>query len=454
MTRSILSRLMMSAACVLAAGTGASAQDLVKKAPPQSAPIAITNATIHTVAGSTIEKGTVIFDKGVITSVGAAGTGAIPSGTTIVDVSGMHVYPGLIGANTVMGLTEVNSARATLDYDETGDATPEVRAVVAVNPDSTIIPVTRSNGVLICAVMPTGGSIPGRAGVIRLDGWTWEDMAVRDDAGMVVNWPSLRPVTAWWMTRSEEEQIDDARKARQQIDDAFTAAAAYMKSRAADPSIPADLRWEAMRAVLERKAPVFVRAGRIDQIQSAIAWGVEKNLKLVIVGGEDAPLAAELLKKHDIPVIITGTFVQPRRGDSPYDDPYTLPARLEALGVKWCLASVGGGFETPHERNLPYHAAIAVAHGLDRAVALRSITLAPAEILGIADKYGSIEMGRSATLIVTDGDPLEITTQVKMAFIDGRELDLSDKQKALNEKYREKYRQLGLIEEKPADAEK
>lgn len=430
----------------LALAAPASGQDLGVKAAPQSGPIAIVNATIHTVSGGDIAGGTILFDRGTITSVGPGG-GALPEGVTIVDAKGLHVYPGLIGANTLMGLTEVNAARATLDYDETGDVTPEVRAAVAVNPDSTIIPVTRSNGVLICGVMPTGGAIPGRASVIRLDGWTWEDMAIRADAGLLVNWPSLRPVTAWWMTRSEEEQIEDARKARKNIDDAFAAAAAYHAARAADPSLPADLRWEAMKPVLDRRTPVIVRAARLDQIQSALHWGASRSLKLVILGGEDAPLVADELKRTDTPVIVTGTFNQPRRADSPYDDAYTLPARLEQAGVRWCLASVGGGFETPHERNLPYHAALAVAHGLDPKAALRAVTLAPAEILGIADRYGSLEMGRSATLIITDGDPLEITTHVRMAFIDGREIDLSDKQKTLNEKYREKYRRLGLIED-------
>ncbi|HVZ94092.1 MAG TPA: amidohydrolase family protein [Phycisphaerales bacterium] len=419
------------------------AQDLGHKAPPQSQPITITNVTIHTVAGADIRDGTLAFDRGTITGVGPVSPVA---GARVIDGKGLHVYPGLIGANTLMGLTEVNAARATIDFSETGDVTPEVRAAVAVNPDSTIIPVTRSNGVLVTALLPMGGSIPGRASVIRLEGWTWEDMAIRDDAGMVVNWPGVRPIRSRFTARSEEDQTDETRAARDRIEDAFSAAAAYVKTRDADSSVPVNLQWEAMRRVLERKAPVFIRANQVDQIQSAVNWAVGRNLRTIIVGGADAPLAADLLKKYDIPVIVTGTFSLPRRGDAPYDDSYTLPARLEAAGVRWCLASIGGGFETPHERNLPYHAAMAVAYGLDPKVALRSITLSPAEILGISDKYGSVEIGRSATFIVTDGDPLEITTQVKMAFIDGREIDLTDKQKALNEKYLEKYRQSGLID--------
>lgn len=423
--------------------SGALAQDLGKKAPAQPGPIAVSGATVYPVSGPPIERATLVFERGVITAL-APGAPA-PQGARVIDGAGLRVYPGLIGASTLVGLTEVNAARATVDIDETGDVTPEVRAAVAVNPDSTIIPVTRSNGVLLAGLMPMGGSIPGRASVIRLEGWTWEDMAVRDDAGLVVNWPSLRPVTAWWMTRSEEEQLEDARKARKQIEDAFAGAAAYAKARAADPAVAEDLRWEAMRGAVEGRAPVFIRAERIDQIQSAVTWAVGAGLKMVLVGGEDAELAADLLKKHDIPVIITGTFSLPRRADAPFDEAFTLPARLHAAGVRWCLASTGGAFETPHERNLPYHAGKAVSYGLSPEAALRAITLSAAEILGVADRYGSLEVGRSATFIITDADPLEITSQVKMAFIDGREIDLTDKQKVLNEKYLEKYRQLGLI---------
>ena len=230
------------------------------------------------------------------------------------------------------------------------------------------------------------------------------------------------------------------------IDSVFDDAVAYFASVGADANIADDLRYDGMRAVLDGGKPVFIRAGQREQIESAVLWSVGRGLRPVIVGGADAEECAELLKRHDVGVIITGTLSEPSRRDEAYDAPFTLPARLEAAGVKWCMAGPGGSFETPHERNLPYHAAMAVAYGLDHDRAIEAITLSAAELLGVSDRVGSLEVGKNATLIVTDGDPLEITTNVELAFIEGRAIDLGNKQTALAEKYREKYRQLGLIE--------
>lgn len=439
--------LRSALALVAALASSSAAQDLGVKAPPQSAPIVITGAAIHTVSGETIPSGYILFDKGVIKSLGAGAPPADAKGAQTIDAAGKHVYPGLVAADTQLGLAEMAAVRATNDYREVGSITPEVWAAVAVNPDSTLIPVTRSNGILTAAVCPDGGRIPGRLSVMRMDGWTWEDMAVRADAGLVVSWPNVRPFTAWWMDRSESDQADDIRRSLADIDDTFKTASAYLAARAADPTLPIDLRWEAMRRILPAggpfddkhpQLPVFIAAQDLDQITSAITWGLEKKLKMVIVGGRDAALCADLLKRHDIPVIISGTHAFPKRSDSPYDDAYTLPARLSAAGVRFCIASAD---RTAHERNLPYNAATAAAYGLDPAAALKSITLWPAQILGVGSQLGSLEPGKAATLIITSGDPLEITTQIHAAYIDGRNIDLSNKQTKLAEKYREKYRQ-------------
>lgn len=433
---------LAAAACAVLC-TLAPAQNLAMKAPAQSEPVVISGVTVHTVSGETIADGHVAFSGGVITSVGAgAAPGVAGQRPRVIDGAGKHVYPGLIGANTVMGLIEVNAARATQDSNEVGEFTPEVRPAVALNPDSNIIPVARTNGVLLTGVMPMGGLVPGRVSVIRHDGWTWEDMTVRDDAGLVVNWPNVRPVSAWWMSKSDAEQIEDIRANLKKIDDYFDAASAYFNARFVDGAVPTDLRFEAMRRVISGELPVFARADEWDQIESAVGFAVRRKLKMVIVGGRDAPLAAESLKRAGVGVIVTGTFRMPKRDDSPYDDAYTLPARLEAAGLEWCLATEGGDFQTPHERNLPYHAALAVSHGLSREAGIRAITLGPARLLGVADRYGSIEKGKSATLILTDGDPLEMTTKIAHAFIDGREVDLRNKQTELDAKYREKYRRL------------
>lgn len=445
MKRSILAATLAA----FAVGATTIAQDLGLKAPPQSGPIAIINATIHPVSGAVIERGYIAFDGGKIVEVGA-GQKAFGSGTRVIDGAGKHVYPSMIAASTALGLMEIGAVRQTVDVSELGGVTPEAQAAVAVNPDSTLIPVTRSNGVLVVGTLPEDGVVCGRAAVLQLDGWTWSDMAVEPDAGLVLNWPNVRPVRARFMQRSDEEQQAEAKRQLATIEDTFAAAEAYLAARKADGATQVDIRYEAMRPVLEKRRPLFIRAQELEQIQSASMWAARRGLDAVIVGGRDAGLCAELLKQNETGVIILGTHRMPRRDDSPYDEAFTLPAELDKAGVKWCLATLGGTFETPHTRNLPYHAAMAVAYGLDREAGLRAITLSAAERLGVEDRLGSLEKGKDATLIVTTGDPLEIPTNVEMAFIQGRELDLSNKHTALAEKYREKYRQMGLIQAKPA----
>jgi imidazolonepropionase-like amidohydrolase len=277
--------------------------------------------------------------------------------------------------------------------------------------------------------------------VMRADGWTWEDMTVLGDGGLLINWPNVRPTNAWWMNQSEEEQLKRSREAVQAIDDAFSGAEAYFAARESDGATPYSLRFDAMGPALRGETPVYISAQELDQIRSAVTWATDRGLKPIIVGGRDAHLCTNFLKRHDVGVIVTGTLRMPRRSDAAYDEAFTLPAALEGAGVKWCLAGTGG---SSNDRNLPYHAAMAVAYGLDHDAALRSITLSAAELLGVGDRLGSIEKGKDATLIVTTGDPLEIATQVELAFIDGRRIDLSNKQTDLAKKYREKYRQLGL----------
>lgn len=442
----------LSFLATFAAAALACAQDLLPKAPAQDKPILLSGATVHTVSGEPIPNGAVFFDEGVIRAVFTADeadrwrrTSNRPVDLELIDASGLHIYPGMIGANTVTGLMEIGAVDVTIDVNEQGAITPEARAIAAVNPDSTLIPVTRAAGVLTTGVMPSGGIVPGRAAVVRMDGWTWEDMAVEPDAGLIVAWPSSLPSTAWWVTTSVEEQKKTARKNRQRVLDLFDAASAYIAAKAADDTVPTDLRYEAMRPALAGEKPVFVRAQELGQIMDAVSACAERGMRVVIVGGRDAPLCSDHLLANDVAVIVTGTHREPRRGDSPYDEAFTLPARLQAAGIRWCLATSGGTFQTPHERTLPHHAATAVAYGLDHDAGLRSITLSAAELLGVDDQLGSIEPGKHATLIVTTGDPLEITTRVLAAYIDGRAIDLRSKHTQLYEKYREKYRQLGII---------
>lgn len=433
---------VISSTIALGAASTASAQDLGHKAPPQSMPIAITNATIHPMSSPTIEHGFILFNEGIIAEVGA-GDRVFAANTRVIDAEGKHVYPGLIAPVTQLGLTEIAALRQTDDRNEVGNVTPEVRACVAVNPDSTLIPVTRANGIMTFGAFPIRGAIPGRVSIMSTDGWTWQDMAIEEDAGLAINWPSMRPSNNWWADEPDARQFERIQERIDEIDEIFQQAISYRDSGQS----PRDVRLESMLGVLpgadgeEPANPVFISANDVDQINAAVTWATDLGLRTVIVGGNDAPLAAELLRMHDIPVIITGTQRFPKRNDSPHDDAYTLPIELSDLGIRWCMASSD---DTAHERNLPYNVAKAVAFGLDHEAGLRALTLDTASILEIDDRLGSLEARKSATLIVTNGSPLEMTTNPIMAFIDGREISLESKQSELAEKYREKYRQLGI----------
>lgn len=435
----------------LAVAATAAAQDLTPRGEVPDHPIAITGATIHTMVEGEdpIEDGWILFEDGTITG-GGSGDRMFVATTRIIDGSGKHVYPGMIAASTRLGLTEIGSVRAMRDYSETGSVKPEVRAVVAINPDSTLLPVARSNGILLVGSFPTGGLVSGQAGVIKLDGWTWEDMTANANAGIILNWPSVRDRYRSFgggQTLSE----DDVRRRLDTVDELFDTAEAYRDAKDADPNTPVDLRLEAMQSVLpgaEDQKPLIINADSVERIQSAVTWAVGRDLKVIIMGGRDAPLLAELLKKHDVAVIVRGVHSFPRRNDSDYDEAFTLPARLEAAGVRWCLSP---GNVDENVRNLPYEAAMAVAYGrdmgFDEADAMASITRDAAQIMGIGDDYGTLEVGKSATLLLTDGTPLEMTTTIEAAFIDGARVDLSNKQTVLRDRYREKYRRQGIIED-------
>lgn len=423
------------------------AQDLIPKAAPEPRPVLIRGAVLHTVTRGTILNGTLWFQDGTIRGVLAADEQpSLPAGVEplVIDGTNLHVYPGLIAAHTSLGLQEIGAVRQSVDLDEVGDLTPEAKALLAVNPDSAALPVTRSNGVLVAAVFPQGGLVPGRAAVIRLDGWTNSDLAVQDDAGVVVAWPA--PPTSRGrgsrrgLRRPSEDPAAAVKKARQRIDDEFARARAWLDATAAAAGTPMDLRAAALAPCLRGERPVFVLADDAEAIESAVLWAADRDLRMVLVGGRQSLACAALLVEHKVPVILDGTHRLPDNDDSAYSEPFELPARMHQAGVRFCLAS---GEPFYNERNLPYAAATAVAFGLDRQAALASITQDAADILGVGDRLGSLEVGKEATLFLADGSPLELTTQVRRAFVRGRDIDLRNKQTELARKYREKYRQLG-----------
>ncbi len=431
--------IIMTIASTLALTGGAAVQAQSRQipAPPQEAPIVIRSATIHPVVGDVIDEGYIVFDGGVITQMGAGAPPRVRD-AEVVDADGMHVYPGLISTNTRLGLTEVGDIGQTNDYNEYGRVKPEVWAAVAINPDTDLIPVTRANGILTGLVFPSGGLISGRCAAIRFDGWTWEDMAIDADAGLVMNWPRTEIVTAWWMDQSEDEQRKEAAENLTEMGRVFDEAEAYVKAKDADPTLRTDVRFEAMRPYVAGEKRIFVNANSVGQIESAITWAARRGYRIVIVGGRDADQAAPLLARHEIPVILGSTHRLPSRRHSDYDEPFRLPAKLHEAGVLFSISTGGGA---AHERNLNHQAATAAAYGLPKDAALRAVTIDAARIMGLDARLGSLERGKAATLIVTTGDPLEITTDTKMAFIEGRRIDLSNRHKEMSEKYQEKYSQ-------------
>lgn len=419
-------------------------------APPQARPLLITGATLHTVSGAVIPDGRMLIDKGRIVFIGGAAD-ALPSvaNAQVLNLSGKHVYPGFISANSVLGLTEVASVRATRDSTEVGNINPNVRALVAVNPDSELIPVARANGVLAALAVPQGGNsglINGTSALIQLDGWTWEEMGLAPAVGLHISLPTMR-FNAELFPPPLDAQLDEARKLSasrlQTLEQAFENATAYRKAlRAGEVKTP-DARWEAMLPVLDGKRQVFVQAADLAQIRYALAFAERFGLKLVIVGGDDAWRIADVLRERQVPVVIAGVHKLPQRRGETYDAAFTLAALLSKAGVRFCIARPATDFEAATERNLPFEAATAAAYGLDPAEALKAITLYPAQILGVADQLGSLETGRLASFMVTDGDPLDIRTRVEQVFIQGRDVDLSTRHTTLYNKYREKYKQLG-----------
>jgi len=392
---------------------------------PQKRRIALINAVVHPVALADVPGATLIFENGIITEIGQ--NLEVPKNTDVIDLKGQHVYPGLIEAMSQIGLREIAAVRASKDDSEVGSINPNVKAQIAFNPDSEVIPVTRANGVLIAGTAPSGGRVSGYASVMQLDGWTYEQMTLKPNAALVVNWPSPPSKGESPGLKELRTLIEDAR--------------AYVAARDIDSSRQRfDIRLDSLRPVLQRDVPLLAKADELREIQAAVAFAVEQDLRLIIVGGYDAEKCADLLVKHRIPVIIDSVHRRPLRRHEPYDTPYTLPTRLKKKGVAFCISGYSRE-KTWNARNLPYHAATASAHGLAADDALRSITMDAAKILGVDDCVGSLEVGKDATLIITTGNPLHTETQVTQAFVQGRKVQLSSRHTRLHEKYQQKYEQ-------------
>ncbi len=395
--------------------------------------VAFTGATLHPVSAPPVA-GTLLVEDGKIVAAGPEV--AVPAGARTVELAGKHVYPSLIHPYSALGLIEISSVRGTVDASEIGELNANIRAEVAFHADSELLPVAMSGGILVANVAPRGGLFRGTSALMRLDGWNWQDMTLAAPVGMHLAFPRVAG-------GDDDNDDNDNDKALELLDDTLADARAYDQARRAAeagtaPAIAIDPKLEALRPLLAGELPLFVHADEKKQIEAALDWAEEEGFtNLVLITGPDARYLAGRLAEEEVPVVLNGVLLRPERSWEPYDSSYGAAAELHAAGVRFCIGDGGSTFEAANARNLPFHAAMAAAFGLPREVALRSVTLSVAEILGMGERLGSLEPGKDATFIVTDGDPLEIVTRIEAAWLEGREVDLSrDRQKRLYNRYR------------------
>ena len=414
----------------------------------QKRPILLRGGTLHTVTGDVLEEHDLLFAEGKIITIDEQ---IQPSPETdVLDIYGKHVIPGFIAGYTRIGLTEISAVKQTNDHSETGEINPNVRANVAYNPDSDLIPVTRSNGVLVINSAPSSGRIPGQSSVMMMDGWTWEDATLKHPTALNVNWPSMRFDFRKNAKKKEKEQREEYNKSLREMDLLVRNVRAYhhrknAKERKAEHKQKTDLRLESMIPFIVFKNPIHIKANDVRQIEAAVKWSNKHDLNIVIVGGRDAWMITEILVENNIPIIILGVQTTPRRRFEPIHTPYKIPSMLQKAGVHFCISLDPGYPMDGHVRTLPDEAMRAASWGLTKDQALRAITLSAAEILGVDDYVGSLDLGKDATFFISDNEPLTQYSRPIKAYIKGREIDLSDRQKNLWKKYKEKYRQLGKL---------
>jgi imidazolonepropionase-like amidohydrolase len=424
------------AACLLVA-TPAVAQPV---ATPEAETVAFVGGTVHPVSGPAVEGATLLVEGDRIAAVGT--DVAVPEGARVVDVAGKHVYPGFVHPGTNLGLVEVDSVRGTVDTTEIGQVNPNLRAEVAFNADSFRLPPAAAGGVVAAHVVPRGGILSGTSAVMRTDGWNYRDMTVAAPVAMHLWWP--RYTAGGWRDRSTPEELEKRREEELQVlEETLDRARAYGRAleAAAPGRAPApDPRLDALLPVLSGEVPLFVHTEILPQIEDALDWLEENGFEdAVLVAGYDVARVGERVAAAGIPVILDTVHDTPNRDWEPYDAVFTAAARLNEAGVTFAIAAGGGGANSENARSLPFEAATAAAFGLPREVALEAVTLRAAEILGVADRLGSLEPGKEASFFVADGDPLEIVTNIEQVWIAGREIDRGrDHQWRLYQRYKDR----------------
>ncbi len=399
---------------------------------------AIVGARIVTVSGAVIENGTVVIQNGKIAAVGA--NVSVPSGAERIDGKGLSVYPGMIDAGTNLGLAEITlGVNGSVDLTEVGNMNADTKAIKGINPDSAHINVTRVNGITTVLSEPTGGIISGQAAVINLNGATPTEMALVPEFGLVINYPRVagggrfggggggfgRGPAADFneLVRQRDLAVEELKKTFRDAANYLRAKEAYSKDKTM-PYVATNYKFESMAPYIRGDKPVIFTAERERDIRSVAKFVADMKLKGIIEGGQEAWKAADDLKKNNISVIYTHIYSLPVREDDPYDYLFEAPSKMQAAGIKFCISTGNTG---PEIRDLPYHAGLAGAFGLSKDDALKSVTLYPAEILGIADKVGSIDVGKMANIVVADGNILEARTNIKYMFITGRMIPLTSR---------------------------
>lgn len=419
----------------------ATAQDDVYPAPKQNKRTAITNAVIHVGNGTVIENGTLVFDNGKITYSGAA-AGA-PNAETTVDAKGKHVYPGLILPASTLGLQEISGVRGSTDINELGELNPSIHSIVAYKAESIVTNTLRANGILLAHVAPGGQLVAGQSSVVQLDAWNFEDAAYKIDNGMHFYMPSLlaRPgggrFAALLALLGPQQPADPVKAALDRIEGVkafFREAKAYHQK---DAGKEINLKFEATKALFEKKQKLYIHCSQVKQMLVAIDFVKEFGFDVVLIGASDSWQIADLLKQHNIAVILTQEHNLPTLDDDDVDQPYKSATALHKAGVLFCLND-----DDPQNRgrNLPFNAGTAAAYGLGKEEALKAITLNAAKILGIDDKTGTLEVGKDANIVISEGDILDMKSSIiTNAYIQGRGITLSSKHTQLYERYKHKY---------------
>lgn len=420
------------------------AQETVYPSPKHFGTTVITNATVHIGNGQVLNNASIVVTDGKIAAVGTNLTA--PAGATTVNAQGKHVYPGLILPTSSLGLVEVSAVRATNDVRELGELNPNVRTIVAYNTDSKVINTLRSNGILLANVIPQGSLIAGSSSVVQLDAWNWEDAAYKTDAGIHFYMPSLMPRRSFGGFGGgggpQQPQTDPVKEGLDQVDrmkSFFHEAKAY----AAEPTHEeTNLKFAAVKGLFDKTQKLYVHANTVKQMLVALDFAKGLGFDVVIVGGSDSWQIADLLKQNNISVILQQPHSLPTLEDDDVDQPYKTAAMLQKAGVLFSISDDDG---QTRGRNLAFNAGTAATYGLTKEEALQAITLSAAKILGVADKTGSIEVGKDANIIISEGDILDMRTSIVTdAFIQGRKIDLTDKHKLLNERFNQKYKLKGF----------